>query len=487
MAGARPRLCLWVVTSGEPGRCALATIERMRVAKAVASALAGGWLACCSSGPSSELTASSASAVQGGMLDTTHTFAVGVVQRANQIGLCSGALLAANLVATARHCVTQQMASNAVDCNSTFLPQAPANELLVTTDAQIGPSAHYVGVLKVITPSGPDHTKVCGNDIALLILNRNIGLSQYVTPAINPPMTDHKAYKTIVTAIGYGINTPTDTNGTSAGSRRIKQNVTLACIPNDTGFTDCFVDPTLRQVMMSDEFLSGDSSTCEGDSGSSAYDQGSLDQGKFVSFGVFSRGGVSPDSKTCIFPIYSRFDAWGPLLNDAANLAASLGGYSLPAWATPNPSTGPADAAAPASPVDGATATSPADAAMRADAAVSAGAPGSIDDGAVCVTDADCKSQNCVSADRTNFVCASPCSNATCPQGFSCMYGFCLHAAAAASKPARGCSAASIGRSNSLPRRSLIAIAFALVGIAIARQRRKAERGLDAASQRRSG
>ena len=450
--------------------------------------LVGGWLACCSSGgPSSELTASVASAVQGGVLDTTHKFAVGVVQKANQIGLCSGALLAANLVATARHCVTQQMASSAVDCNSTFLPEVPPTELLVTSDAQIGPSAKFVGVLQVLTPSGPDHTKLCGNDIALLILNQNIGLAQYVTPAIDPPMTDHNAYKTIVTAIGYGISTPTDTSGMSAGSRRIKQNVALACIPNDTGFTDCFGDPTLRQVMMADEFLSGDSSACEGDSGSSAYDQGSLDQGKFVSFGVLSRGGVSADSKTCILPIYSRFDAWGQLLNDAANLAASLGGYSLPAWATPQPSTAPADAAAPASPVGAAT-TSPADAALHVDAAVSAGAPGSVDDGAVCLADADCKSHNCVSADGTNFVCASPCTNATCPQGFSCTYGFCLHAAAAAnSRGSGGCNTASLGRPNAPGRCWPMAIALAAFGIAIVRQKRKAERRLEARSQAEPG
>jgi MYXO-CTERM domain-containing protein len=441
----------------------------MRVARAAAPVFVAGWLASCSS-PSSEPTASLASAVEGGGLDTTHTFAVGVIQRANHIGLCSGALLAPNLVATARHCVTQQMASNAVDCNSIFTPQVPAGDLLVTTDAQIAPSSTFVGVVQIVAPSGPDHERLCGNDIALLILNRNIGLSQYVTPAVNPPMTDHKTYNTVVTAIGYGISTPTDTTGTSAGSRRIKQNVTLACIPNDTGFTDCFGDPMLRQVMTSNEFLSGDGSTCEGDSGSSAYDQGSLNQGKLVSFGVLSRGGVSPDSKTCILPIYSRFDAWGQLLSDAANLAASMGGYSLPAWATPRSSTGPLDAAAASMPaVDG--------------AAAAAGAPGSIDDGAVCAADGDCKSQNCVSTNKIDFVCASPCTNATCSQGFTCTYGFCLQAGAAsraANRASGGCSAASTGSHGGVPRNSRAAIVLALAGIAVRRRRRRADRLVDA-------
>jgi hypothetical protein len=119
-----------------------------------------------------------------------------------------------------------------------------------------------------------------------------------------------------------------DTTGTTSGIRRIKQDVKLACIPNDPGFTDCF--PSLASQMTASEFLSGNG-TCEGDSGSSAFEQGSFDAGKWVSFGVVSRGSTS--GATCVGGIYSRFDAWGALIIDAAMQAATKGGYALPAWA----------------------------------------------------------------------------------------------------------------------------------------------------------
>jgi MYXO-CTERM domain-containing protein len=194
----------------------------------------------------------------------------------------------------------------------------------------------FIPVTDVIVPSGADQTAVCGNDIALMILGNNISLPQYAEPVITPPMTDPQ-FEHVVTAIGYGIDTPTDMTGMTAGTRRIRQNVQLTCIPNDTTFTDCFTDPNARQVLTATEFVSGDS-TCEGDSGSGAFEQGSFNQGKWVAFGILSRGGVSSDGTTCEQPIYSRFDAWGSLLIDAAQQAQMQASmkktpYALPAWA----------------------------------------------------------------------------------------------------------------------------------------------------------
>ncbi|HEX3769462.1 MAG TPA: trypsin-like serine protease, partial [Polyangiaceae bacterium] len=176
----------------------------------------------------------------------------------------------------------------------------------------------------------------CGNDIALLILADNIDLPEYATPVIKPSMTD-ASYQPIVTAIGYGIDTPTDTQGNSAGIRRIKENVELTCIPNDANFTDCFSDPQAKSVLTASEFVSGDS-TCEGDSGSAAFEQSNFDAGNWVAFGVLSRGGVSDDGATCDQPIYSRFDAWGSLIVDAAQQAQQMAQaagqtYALPVWA----------------------------------------------------------------------------------------------------------------------------------------------------------
>src|SRR6266700_7123943 len=284
-------------------------------AGALALALGTAWISGCNGEPSAEDVNASARAIQGGDNDTTHLFAVGILaQMSRGVGLCSGALLAPNLVATARHCVAALPASGLIACPDTqFGAPTPTGNIVVTTDADVRTGAVQYGVSQVILPSGADQTSVCGPDIALLILSRNISLPAYVTPVINPPMDDHTVYSTTVTDIGYGVSSPMDTAGTTAGIRRIKQDVNLACNPNATGFANCF--PSQASQMTAAEFLSG-SGTCEGDSGSNAFEQTNFDAGKWVAFGVLSRGGTS--GGTCLGGIYPRFDAWGPLIIDAA-------------------------------------------------------------------------------------------------------------------------------------------------------------------------
>jgi V8-like Glu-specific endopeptidase len=390
--------------------------------------------------PAGERTAESASAIQDGTADTVHTFAVAVVQSQGpqQWAFCSGALLAPNLVATARHCVAQ-IPNGTIDCaTSTFGSLVPTADLGVTSDAVVAGST-FVGVASVVVPDGPDQDKICGNDIALLVLESSIALPQYVTPVLYPPMTDQSVYSTSVTAIGYGIDTPTDTNATTAGTRRIKENVALRCIPNDNTFTDCFGDPGAAAVMTRGEFISGDASTCEGDSGSSAFEQGNFSQGKWVSFGLLSRGSVSTDGQTCVEPIYTRFDAWAPLLLQAANAAAAAGGYAAPPWAV---SAG--------SPDSGAAGLGKAD-------------------GVPCGANAECLSSNCVSLGTTSFVCASPCASTACAPGFECSGGaggFCFPGSPQASRRSGGCAVAWRERS---PGAALLA-ALGLLALAAARR-----------------
>jgi hypothetical protein len=298
-----------------------------------------GCVALASCGPAAQPgdpVAEIQSAIEDGTVDTTHTFAVGIVQlsmeQSGEVAFCSGVLLAPNLVATARHCVSN-LSSTEISCGtSTFGTVVGANEVLVTTDTTISPNGNLIDVSTIVVPSGANEKGVCGDDLALLILAKNIQLPQYVTPVISPPMTD-TMYSTSVTAIGYGVTTPTDQTGTTAGERRIKENVKLLCIPNDPNYTDCFSDPSAMQVLSANEFISGDASTCEGDSGSGAYDQAAFDRGEWLAFGVLSRGATSQDGDTCIEPIYTRFDAWGSLLVSTAQQAAAAGRYTAPAWA----------------------------------------------------------------------------------------------------------------------------------------------------------
>jgi MYXO-CTERM domain-containing protein len=353
---------------------------------AAALALMGAalWMSACGGEPSPEAVSASARPIQGGASDTTHLFAVGILGQVSAgTALCSGALLAPNLVATARHCVAALPASGLIACPSTqFGALTPASSLVVTTDADIRTASTRFAVSKVILPTGADQTSVCGHDIALLILAQNITMPEYVTPVLTPPMTDHTVYSTTVTAIGYGVSSPSDTTGTTAGIRRIKQNVALTCIPNDKTFTDCF--PSMAAELTAAEFVSGNA-TCEGDSGSNAFEQSNFDAGKWVAFGVLSRGGTS--GGTCVGGIYSRFDAWSSLIIDAATQAATMGGYPIPPWAAQDGgTTAPLDAASDSSPRDAAASSD-----VKSDTPRDAAPPPSTDarsDGGATSTDA---------------------------------------------------------------------------------------------------
>ncbi len=356
-----------------------------------AAALGSG---CGVSAPRAETVAASSSPIQGGTVDTTDTFVVAIVRQdlsTGEIALCSGALLAPNLVATARHCVAT-LSSDPVDClSTTFGAVSPPSDVFVTTDTTLSGNDFYT-VSEIIVPSEASEKLLCGNDIALLILSQSISLSQYVTPVINPPMTDHNLFTTAITAIGYGLDSPADVDASSAGVRRILENVDLECISGDPVFADCLSEEdAATETVVAGEFASV-GGTCTGDSGSGAFEQRNFNDGKWVSFGVLSRGSVSTDGTTCEPAVYTRFDAWGSLLNDAANEAAQMGGYALPAWATPSPSQSSA--------TEGGTCVANA---------------------LTCSADGDCCSHNCLSHDQGITFTCSACSNSDpCDVGYSC-------------------------------------------------------------------
>ena len=422
-------------------------------------ALAVAWASGCgSSDPSQEITGVAVSPIQGGTSDTTHDFAVAVVQFDSQTGaaeICSGALLAPNLVATARHCVSTLASPQIVCGTSPFEGLVPENQIFVSAQAAIATTKPGFVTLApggILVPTGAGQADVCGNDIALLILKNNIvigssgsmiDLASYVVPAIDPPMTD-SVYSNKVTAIGYGIDTPTDDGGVTAGLRRIKENIGLVCIPNDPNVStlDCFQGPNAsvaKQVLSANEFVSGDSSTCEGDSGSNAFDQGFFDKGQWVSFGVLSRGSVSPDGQTCVQPIYTRFDAWSSLLITAAKQAQAAASptYPLPLWA----GGAAIDASLPPP-----SASSSSGGAATASTGQTCLGTGSAAEGTPCACANDCASNECVTIDGSHYVCANPCNAGSCSSGFSChgtgANSYCFPGAPPAAAKAGGCSAA---------------------------------------------
>jgi len=464
-----------------------------------------GFAGCGSSDPGRELTGTSASQIQGGTEDTTHLFVVGVVQLDQQsanmtaIEFCSGVLLAPNLVATARHCVAT-LTSPQITCGSSvFGGVVNEGAMYVSNESQIESVFVQLAPGGIIVPTGAGEADVCGNDIALLILaddivitstgsyidhapdaGTHVDMSNYVVPAINPRMTD-PSYSTKVTAIGYGIDTPTDDAGVTAGIRRIKENIPIACIPDDTvdPALNCFAGSgasTARTVLTTSEFVSGDASTCEGDSGSGAFDQGYFDKGDWVSFGVLSRGSVSDDGQTCIQPIYTRFDAWNALLVSAAKQAQSMSksGYPLPLWAG---GTAVNAIFPPSGSSSGGTSTTTGLECVGGQSA-SAGAP--------CACANDCASNECVTADGTNYICADPCTAGQCTIGFTCQgsgsNSYCFPGNGTSPPPSKsgGCAASPAGLGGPGAQRSGAASLAGLVlalSLGLRRVRRRSRRG----------
>jgi MYXO-CTERM domain-containing protein len=372
----------------------------MRLAAISVSVLTVGALALfgCSTSSDKEQPVSNVSAVQGGDTDSTHKFAVGVCDGTAPgrcQGICSGALILPNLVATARHCVSKS--PELINCQDNPTFGTDKTTLYVTTNTSMfggsGSSAGWYKSKKIFRPAD---NHVCGNDIALIQLENSVPDTEAkpITPNIQHQMWDSKYFVPSFTAIGYGRTAPANGQFAGEGTRRILGQIDVRCIPGSPTI-DC------PQQINEGEFVGGDG-ICQGDSGSSAYDQASFDAEAPVSFGVLSRGGSSPDGTQCQGSLYSRFDAHRDFVLAAAKEASeNWTKYPQPEW------TGDADPAPGSKP-----GTSTKKAAV----------------GETCKKSRDCASGKCVQDADGTRTCAKNCSDdeSVCGRGEVCSDGACM-------------------------------------------------------------
>jgi hypothetical protein len=250
-------------------------------------------------------------------------------------------------------------------------------------------------VAEVVTPTP---SSFCGNDLALLILGSNVPSSAvhtFATPEIWYPI-DSPQFSVNLTAIGYGLDSPSDT--ASAGVRRTLEDISIDCIPKDANPARACA-PVAESGIASSEFEGGNG-LCEGDSGSSAYEQNAFNAGKFLSLGVLSRGGAT--TTACQGSVYTQLYPWQSLILSTATKAAALGHYPVPTWTTPPK-------------LDGGTMPD-------------AGKKGTKPLGSSCTSSSACASGECVALSAEGgSVCSEACSKTgSCPSGYACVRDYCF-------------------------------------------------------------
>ncbi|MEZ4459050.1 MAG: thrombospondin type 3 repeat-containing protein [bacterium] len=264
-------------------------------------------LAACTSGADDPQFATFRQEIRGGQVNNTQTAVVGILaQLQGGTAICSGSLIAPNLVLTAQHCVAELDSQFVVCGNTPFGGKFAATSMYVTTQTQMSDDpSQYHRVSQILTPPGGNDT--CGFDIALLVLSETIPSSE-ATPLV-PRIDSAPEAGEVYTAVGYGHIG----NGSGAGTRRSLDGRTVQCFGDACPF---------NEQAAGSEFVGSDG-TCQGDSGGAPIDA----EGRVL--GALSRGPGQCDGS-----VYSSVFAWSDWVREQGTMAAEVGNYTAPAWVT---------------------------------------------------------------------------------------------------------------------------------------------------------
>ena len=247
-----------------------------------------------------------AQAIKDGYPDAEDTSAVHVGFSSG--GVCSGSLIAPNVVLTARHCTSPLIGLDFADvCAATFgAPFDPAI-FAVSTSQYVEDAPETHAVREVLVRSDVP-SSWCGTDRALLILEQPIAPDEAVplVPRVDVEVAAGDAFS----AIGYGATSETDLSTT--GQRRREDDLFVECVDSD-----CAFDTEPGE-------WGAPTTVCLGDSGGPAIDL----QNRVI--GVASR----VPTALCTYTMYQSIFAWGAWIKESTVYAAGMGGYPPPPWAT---------------------------------------------------------------------------------------------------------------------------------------------------------
>lgn len=333
-------------------------------------------LAACSSAPNDATSIGTAESpvIKGTASDSTQDAVVLLVSTDGGYGACSGTLIAPNLVLTARHCVSKTAdVAFACDINGNLVnftgaqigTDHPPSRLLVFTETKrpsFGGGATVAAKGAKIFHDAS--TTLCSHDLSLVLLDRDIPDAKIAPIRLDGPPVEAETF----TAVGWGV---TDTTS-SPDVRQQRQNIKVLKV-GPANYPGEAVPPH--------DFLVGES-ICSGDSGGPAL---ATDTGAVI--GVVSRGGngKAPDPNNpaaeCLGAM--NFYASTAPFKDLV-LQAFLEAKHEP-WIEGGPD------------------------------------PRLAKTGEPCTTDADCRSNVCLTVDGASF-CTADCSAdaSVCPAGFDC-------------------------------------------------------------------